>query len=76
MDELRKFLSRHNLSQQDLAQEIGVSDAFVSMLLSGKSGTSLATAKAILAFCRKREAGITFEHLFGPVELPAAVNEG
>jgi transcriptional regulator with XRE-family HTH domain len=65
MDELRRFLARHRMTQQDLAKEIGVTDAFVSMLLSGKSGCSLDTAKTILAFCQGKEPGMTFEQLFG-----------
>jgi transcriptional regulator with XRE-family HTH domain len=65
MDELRRFLSRHNLTQEDFAEAIGITSAYVSMLLSGKGKPSLSTAKAILAFCRTKEPGLTFDELFG-----------
>jgi len=75
MDELRKFLARHGLSQTDLADAIGVTNAFVSLLLAGKSGASLSTAKDILGFCRQREPWLTFEQLFGESALPHVANE-
>ncbi len=65
MDELRRFLSRHNLTQEDFDEAIGITSAYVSMLLSGKGKPSLTTAKAILAYCRTKEPGLSFDELFG-----------
>ena len=65
MPELRNFLIRHKLTQRDLADGIGVTTQFISLILAGESGPSLETAKKILAFCQAREPGLTFEMLFG-----------
>lgn len=65
MDELRRFLKRHAMTQRDLAAALGVTEPFISQILSGQSGVSLDTAKQILAFCRAKEAGLTFDDLFG-----------
>jgi len=76
MDELARFLQTHDITQANLAQGIGVSGAYVSMLLSGKSGASLQTANAILSFLRERTGEpVTFEQLFGSPALAPAVGE-
>ncbi len=68
MDELKDFMARHKLTQKDVGEAIGVTNAFVSMLLSGESSCSLATAKALLSFCQSKEPGMTFERLFRDIK--------
>jgi transcriptional regulator with XRE-family HTH domain len=65
MDELRRFLSRHNLTQEEFGAAVGISGPYVSMLLSGKGKPSLSMAKTILGYCRTKEPGLTFDELFG-----------
>jgi transcriptional regulator with XRE-family HTH domain len=65
MDELRDFMARHRLTQEEVATAIGTTKQFVSQILRGEANPSLETAKALLAFCQSKEAGMTFERLFG-----------
>lgn len=58
-------MARHRLTQEDVAAAIGVTKQFVSQVLLGKASPSLETAKALLSFCQSKEAGMTFERLFG-----------
>jgi DNA-binding XRE family transcriptional regulator len=63
-DELRAFMARRGFTRAAIGDAIGVTDAFIGMILSGDSQPSLKTAKALLAFCQSREPGMTFERLF------------
>ncbi len=64
MDELKEFIARHRLTQEDIAEAIGRTPQFVSQMILGRSNPSLSTTKALLAFCQSREPGMTFERLF------------
>ncbi len=75
MDELKRFLQRHQMTQRDLAGALGVTEGFVSQVVLGQCAVSLERAKQILAFCRTKEPGLDFDDLFGRWEPPAvAVN--
>jgi transcriptional regulator with XRE-family HTH domain len=63
MDELKEFMARHRLTQEDIAEAIGRTPQFVSQMILGRSNP-LSTTKALLAFCQSREPGMTFERLF------------
>ena len=65
MIELKVFLTRHQLTQRDLADAIGLSQAAVSQMLSGKNSPSKTTIDAVLGFCRGRDPGVTYDDIFG-----------
>jgi len=71
MDELRRFMARHRLTQEDIAQAIDKTPQFVSQMILGTSNPSLSTTKALLAFVQSREPGMTFEALFGTADKVA-----
>lgn len=63
---LRDVLQRSGISQQQLAEGIGRSQAHISQLLSGKSQASQAVIDGILAFLSKRLGrDVTYEEAFG-----------
>ena len=68
MDELKAFLARNRITQRELGDAIGVTGAFVGMMVNGDASPSLATARALLAFCRSKEPRMNFDKLFAEKE--------
>jgi len=62
--ELRVFLFRHGVTQEQLADAIGLSRVAISNAITGKSEPKLSTVNHILAFCKKLDRTIDYERLF------------
>lgn len=73
MTELRVFLVRHGLRQEDLADAVGISRVAVSNLITGKSEPRKATIDAILSYCRSHDPAVTYDQLFGDPAVPEKV---
>lgn len=64
MPELRAFLARHGLRQEDLADGIGISRVSISSFINGATSPRKTTLDAILGFCRQYDPSVTYEQLF------------
>ena len=64
MIELRVFLVRHGLRQEDLAEAIGRSRVSVSNIVTGKCEPTRGTINLILGFCKRYDPDVTYEQLF------------
>ena len=71
MVELRVFLVRHNLRQEDLAEAVGLSRVAISNIINGKSQPTRGTINLVLRYCRQFDPAITYEVLFGSREAAA-----
>ncbi len=64
MNRLRALLELEGILQSELAAGIGLSESFVSLLLSGKSNPSIETIDATLAFlCVRLGRSVKFEEI-------------
>lgn len=71
-----RFVDAHGITQRELAEGIGRTESFVSMLASGASGASQGTVASILTFLSGRLGRrVTYEEAFGEplfVDCPVA----
>ena len=61
---IREIMKDNGLRQTDIARELAVSEAHLSLLMSGNRGPSLKLAGVILAVCRKYRPETSYEELF------------
>jgi transcriptional regulator with XRE-family HTH domain len=69
--ELRVFLLRHGLRQEDLADRAGISRVALGNIIAGESQPKKDTIDAILEAARTFDPAITYEALFGAREAAA-----
>jgi len=74
--ELKVFLVRQGLTQENLAEGCGKSVVTISGLINGKVGPRKDTIDAVLEFCRKYDPSVTYEQLFGADAEPIAAAGG
>lgn len=55
IDRLRYIKNKYNLTQQELSKELGISQVYVSYILSGKRFVSIKTINKIEDFLKKFE---------------------
>ena len=67
---LRDLLESNEIRQAELARGIGRSRSFVSRFLSGETGGSQTTVRALLSFLTTRLGRrVTYEEVFPPLRL-------
>jgi putative transcriptional regulator len=70
-NELRIFRARHEMSQADLADKLGVSRQTVNAIETGRYDPSLALAFKVAALF-----GCSIEEVFHSNEVPRTINNG
>ena len=69
---IRRIRRRLGMTQQQLANGLGCSQAVITKYENGGSEPSPEMVEKLIAFCASYGLCITFDHVYGDAELPAA----